>query len=286
MRLISLCRSPCCRHLRQRTTHAQRRTRGGHLAYSRLTKRLYASAPATNAIADDLGDDGGPSSTGSAREGPVRRWQFLYVGLDGAAAVARIDLLTRTVDQHFSLGSDPFFGPYFVEDMDVQPAHHDVLAVSLRNASISPRHAGVAVFENGVRRADVTQRHTGSNVIEFADAAGRLYGYNDETTEFGFRRMAVDAAGVTEVDVAASLISGFGTDIEHDAGRNLRDNRGHRRCRREGARGDGSGHPLRQRRRARLCCGRGPFPRPGRFDFDTEDVRPIESGPASVDTDT
>src|SRR5205814_9064634 len=44
-------------------------------------------------------------------------------------------------------------------------------------------------------------------------------GYNNETTEFGFRRMNVDAGGVSVVDVTEGLVSNFGTNIVFDAGR-------------------------------------------------------------------
>jgi len=61
--------------------------------------------------------------------------------------------------------------------------------------------------------------HTGSNAIEFSSTASVLYGYNQETTDFGFRRMTVDASGVSITNVTQNLISGFGVDIEYDGGR-------------------------------------------------------------------
>ena len=47
----------------------------------------------------------------------------------------------------------------------------------------------------------MTAIHTGSNVIAFGATAGRLYGYNNETSEFGFRRMDVTASGVTVLEI-------------------------------------------------------------------------------------
>ena len=52
----------------------------------------------------------------------------------------------------------------------------------------------------------MTQRHTGSDRIEYSADSTRVYGYNNETTEFGFRRLVVDAQGVHELDVTPSLI--------------------------------------------------------------------------------
>ena len=81
----------------------------------------------------------------------------------------------------------------------------------------------MAIYDGATRRAQVTPGHTGSNVIEFSASAGTLYGYNNETTEFGFRRMAVTAGGVTVTDNYTSfdsptLLSGFGTDIRFGGG--------------------------------------------------------------------
>ena len=142
----------------------------------------------------------------------------LYVGLDGAAQIRRYDPESRTAGLAFSLGSDPFFGPYFAEDIAVQPGNPDTIAVSLRNAGISPRHGGVAVFDNGFVLPTATARHTGSNRIEFGPDPSALFGTNNETTEFGFREMLINAMGVTVVDVTADLLPAFGVDIEHAQG--------------------------------------------------------------------
>ncbi len=144
--------------------------------------------------------------------------QSLYVALNGAAGVRRFDTASRMAGPQFALGADSFFGPYYVEDMAVMPGNPEVVAISRMNLGVSPRHAGVAIYDHGVARGKMTQRHTGSNVIQFSDSPDRLYGYNNETTEFGFRRLTVDASGVTEEDVTDQLISGFGVDIRYDGG--------------------------------------------------------------------
>ena len=150
--------------------------------------------------------------------------QYLYVGLGGENVVQRIELSTLTVNLSFSLGSDlSSLSPFFVEDMEVLPGSPQSIAVSRKYSGFtSPRHAGVAIYDNGVQRPTTTPGHTGSNVIEFAASAGTLYGYNNESTEFGFRRMTVNPSGVSELDVFTSfmgdLIAGFGVDINFHAG--------------------------------------------------------------------
>ncbi|MBL8414420.1 MAG: PEP-CTERM sorting domain-containing protein [Propionivibrio sp.] len=142
----------------------------------------------------------------------------LYVGLDGSARVRRYNVGTGVAGAQFLLGSDAFFGPTFAEDLSVQPGNANVVAVSRRYQGVSPRHAGVAIFDDGVIRSITTPTHTGSNVIAFSNDPSVLYGYNNETTEFGFRTMRVDASGVTVTNTTAGLIGFFGTDIEFQAG--------------------------------------------------------------------
>lgn len=199
------------------------------LVYDQATQTIFASVPsragaAGNSIAPIDPSTGAIGSTVFVGSEPGKLaisddGQHIYVSLDGAAAVRRFDVASRTAGPQFALGSDSFFGPYYVEDMAVMPGNPGVVAVSRKNLGISPRHAGVAVYDNGVQRPNSTPRHTGSNVIEYSSSPTRLYGYNNETTEFGFRRMSVDQSGVAVVDVTPDLISGFGVDIAHDGGR-------------------------------------------------------------------
>lgn len=145
--------------------------------------------------------------------------QFLYVSLDGAASVRRVDLATFTADIQFSLGTSPIYGPLYAEDIEVQPGNAGTVAVSLIRSGVSPRHGGVAIYDDGIQRPNITPDHTGSNRIEFSSVPSTLYGYNNETTEFGFREMLVDMNGVTVLDVSQDFISGFGVDIEYQDGR-------------------------------------------------------------------
>ena len=67
-------------------------------------------------------------------------------------------------------------------------------------------------------RPNTTPVHTGSNVIEFSSSASLLYGLNNETSEFAFRRMSVDASGVAVIDVIDYAVSGYFADMEFDDG--------------------------------------------------------------------
>lgn len=142
----------------------------------------------------------------------------LYVALAGAAAVRRVELPSLEAGLQFSLGSDRFSGPHYVEDLEVLPDDSDAVAVARRVEGLSPKHAGVAIYDNGQQRPDETPGHTGSNVIEFGDAPNRLYGYNNESSESGFRRMDATASGVSVLDVT-EVITELADDIEFADGR-------------------------------------------------------------------
>ena len=144
--------------------------------------------------------------------------QYLYAGLDGAAAVRKFSLVSQTAGLQFPLGASPLTGPFYAEDMVVLSGNADAIAVSRRNSGFSPAHEGVAIYDEGVRRPTTTPNHTGSNVIELSLSPSTLYGYNNETTDFGFRKMSVSASGVSVTSTVSNLISGFGSDIKHDNG--------------------------------------------------------------------
>lgn len=141
---------------------------------------------------------------------------FIYVGLSGASQVKRVNLNTFSVDMTVSLGNGSY-GPLYAEDLTTLVAGPQYVVVSRMSKSVSPRHSGVAVFKNGVQLSQVTASHTGSNVIEADDSVNVVYGYNNETTEYGFRRMRVDTTtGISVLDLVQG--AGFGSNFEYHEG--------------------------------------------------------------------
>jgi hypothetical protein len=144
--------------------------------------------------------------------------QDIYVGLNGVGAVARFNVPNHFVDLTFSLGNGAF-GPMFAEDIQVAPGNPSEVAISREFMFVSPRHAGVAIYVDGVQLPVTTPGHTGSNSVAFGGTADRLYGYNNETTDFGFRRMNVDpSSGVTIQDVTGGLVEAFNVTIKYSSG--------------------------------------------------------------------
>jgi hypothetical protein len=144
--------------------------------------------------------------------------KYIYVGLDGSGKVRRFNVQTRTAELEFVLGTDPYFGTLYAEDMAVQPGNSNVLAVSLYRKGVSPRHGGVAVYDNGVKRPQQTADHTGSNVIEWSNSPQTVYGYNNETTDFGLRTMVVNEFGIATTRTTSGF-GAFGIDMKYDDGR-------------------------------------------------------------------
>lgn len=201
------------------------------LVYDPLRSKIYASVPSSagptygNRIVPidvPTATIGTPIFVGSEpnRLAISDDGQYLYVGLDGAAAVRRVNLISQTAELQFSLGSSwvGVCGSLLAEDMVVLQGNPHAVAISRRNTGCSPRHEGVAIYDDGVPRSVSTPGHTGSNVIEPSHSSSTLYGYNNETTEFGFRVMSVNSSGVQVVSTTTGLISGFGVDIRYDNG--------------------------------------------------------------------
>ncbi len=160
----------------------------GSLTYS----GLIGSEPAALAVTDD----------GSA----------LLVGLNGSSELVKLRLPDFVEQWRVALPSGGFFGASRVEQIAVSPLDPNVVAVSLYWSSVSPRHAGVYLIRAGVLQPLSTQSHTGGNLIAFDKDGTQLYGYNNETTEFGLRRIALLTNGLQQELVVASTESSFGVN--------------------------------------------------------------------------
>jgi hypothetical protein len=199
------------------------------LAYDSIGEQIYASVAATapdrantlTAINPMTGALGTSTSIGPdpGKLAISQDSRSIYVGFDGAPQIRRFDISSQTPGTEFALGSDAVLGPYYAEDIAVAPGSPETIAVSRRIPGVSPRHAGVAIYDNGVKRSVETALQTGSNAIEFSESASTLYGYNNETSEAGFRTMSVDASGVAVTNVQTNLVSGLDTDIRFEGGR-------------------------------------------------------------------
>ncbi|MFL6515837.1 MAG: hypothetical protein ACJ8M1_12530 [Chthoniobacterales bacterium] len=142
--------------------------------------------------------------------------EALYVALDANGTVAKINPATMAVSLSFAVGVSQYYGTLYAEDMCAVAGQPNLVVVSQYRKNVSPRHNGVAVYDNGTIRPNKTQDHTGSNRIEPSADPTLFFGYNNETTEFGFRQLLLDANGMTQTVVNTSLFGGFSSDIFSD----------------------------------------------------------------------
>lgn len=199
------------------------------LVFDSASGMLYASVPGDAAELGNHIVELDPESGEVERSVPVGSepdtlalsadGSVLYVGLSGAAAVRRVELPSLTPGLQFPLGRDEFSGPYYVDDLEVLPDDADAVAVARRSQGSSAPHEGVAIYDGAEKRPNETSDSSSSNVIEFGDSPSRIYGYNNESSESGFRRMQVSSSGVTEIDVAGDVITESAEDIEFSEGR-------------------------------------------------------------------
>lgn len=142
----------------------------------------------------------------------------LYVALAGAAAVRRVDLAAQRAELQFPVGREGLLGDiYFALDMEVLPGRAGSVAISRFVSPFSTAFGGVAVYDDGVPRPNIA-RLGDSRLIEFSESPSRLYGHDNLTTSFAVTRLQVDDSGVSFVDTAWNLTSGFNQEMEFDNG--------------------------------------------------------------------
>lgn len=173
---------------------------------SSYANSLVKIDPLSGSVVDDIFLGSEPDALAISDDG-----SYLYVGFLGAQRVARIQLSTFEHAGDLVLPSSSF-GTARPEDIVVIPGRPQTVAVSVRNTCCSPRHEGVVLFEGTTMLTRRTQGHTGSNRIVPGPDAQFMYGFNNETTEFGFRRIAVLSDGLVETQVT-SMFGGFGSEI-------------------------------------------------------------------------
>jgi hypothetical protein len=196
------------------------------LVYDSVTDRIYVSIPSANgsngnsigvinpetlALEKTVFMGSEPTVLAISDNG-----QYIYAGFTASSTVRRFDVATQEAGLQFTLGTDDSSGAFYVEDMEVVPGQPTAIAVSRRNQGISPKHEGVAIYDDGVVRPTTTPDHTGSNQIEFTSSTSMI-GYNNESTEYGIRRLSVNAGGVSNVSVTDRVLRGFNLRfIYHD----------------------------------------------------------------------
>src|ERR1700749_838219 len=183
------------------------------IVYEKQSKKLFASVasrvgaggnsvaeidPATGALGTSVFVGSEPNKLAVSDDG-----QTVYVGLDGAAAVRRVDMATHTASTRFSRGAEPFMGStYLAGELALVPGNPGAVVVARSRPFTSPPGGGVVVFDDGVQRPNISSPPGSSSTsIAFGANASTLYGS-------GIQKMSVDSSGVTYLGNSPPSIGG------------------------------------------------------------------------------
>lgn len=193
------------------------------LVYDARTNLLWASVPGeAGAIGNSVvpidpatGKIGTPIPVGSEPDQLALSddGHYLYVGLDGASAVRRVNLDERKAEIQIPLGADPQMGAYLPGDIAVMPGHPNTIAVVRRYGSTgSGAPAGVALYVDGAKLPKEPEYPASTEIgaITFCGSATTLYGYDSYSSGSSFIRLAVDDSGLSVIDTTRSLLSEYG----------------------------------------------------------------------------
>jgi sugar lactone lactonase YvrE len=184
--------------------------------YNPADQTLYASVPSSAGATGNsivpinpaTGEIGTPVFIGS-EPGQLAMsddGRSLYVALEGSYSIRRFDTQTRAAGQEFAVGRDSSSSSSNnltrANDLAVAPGNPDLVAVARQYVGSSFSEAGVAVYENGVRRTKTAPpRFQGANYIAFSTTESKLYVSGDNS----LRAMTIDASGVATVTDATSF---------------------------------------------------------------------------------
>ena len=193
------------------------------ITYDKVSKKLFVSVPSrvgangnsvteidpvTGALGASVFVGSEPNKIAISDDG-----QTVYVGLDGAAQVRRVDVATHTAGTQFRIGSDQGTGTAFTAgDLAIVPGNPNATTVARIQPGLSGPGTGVAVYDNGVQRPNIAIPIQGPSNIAFGATASTLYGSGPFSSSL--QRMTVDASGVS----SAGTTSIFGGELQFENG--------------------------------------------------------------------
>jgi DNA-binding beta-propeller fold protein YncE len=190
------------------------------MVYDPLRQRIYAAIPssggtrgntvtvinpATAAIESSIVVGSDPGALALSKD-----LQYLYVGLNGASSMLRINLATQQVDQQVTWGGSPRGTPGSATSITVSPSDPNTVAFATPAREVS-------IYKSGVKLSNVVDPYRGSDSVAFSDYGDRLYGYDQSNSKI--IRMTVDATGVMFLDSTQTTPSARKPGVIFDSGR-------------------------------------------------------------------
>jgi hypothetical protein len=178
-----------------------------HVLYDSINQKIYVSIPGTAAL--------NPNTVAriNAGTGAVEAYipvgsepdvlalssdgSYLYVGIDDASSVERINLASNTVDQQFFLPTSPKSPLYHYHAGSIVPLPGlpQSVAVALDYFGSYPANDGIAIYDNGIQRPN----HLSGGMFNYeplvgSNSATRLYAYNSIAT---LSQINLDSSGIS-----------------------------------------------------------------------------------------
>jgi trimeric autotransporter adhesin len=164
--------------------------------------------PLTGAVKRQIWVGTGPDKLALSSDGTQ-----LFVGIDGAGAVAQVDLSQGKVVDQFSLGGGPgiYNPPYTAQYLAAVPGSPSSVAVATQGGFFGGN--GVTIYDSGVARANPSSGIS-PGPLAFGTSASTLYELNGSTVE----KLTVDATGITATTALATVTNQV-TWVQYDNGR-------------------------------------------------------------------
>ncbi|MES2441001.1 MAG: hypothetical protein V4584_18195 [Verrucomicrobiota bacterium] len=173
-----------------------------------VSHKVVAIDPATLAITHEVFVGREPTKLALTSGG-----EFLYVALDGDGTVSKIRLADFTIEKTFTIGIDAFSTRLYAEDLCTVKGNPDLLVVSQYRKNVSPHHAGVVVYQNGIVRPDRSPSSFGVHQIEPSSDPTLFYGSDGGSD---IQRLKLGANGMTRVGIFRGVGLGSESDIRSD----------------------------------------------------------------------
>lgn len=193
------------------------------LVFDATRNRYYASIPgsvtgngnsiatidaSTGAITYSAAIGSEPFALAMAPDGSA-----LYAGLNGSGEVVKLSLPGLTEQYRTRLPTSYYFGTQLLaKSIAASPSEADVIAVSTYDPSLSPGSAGVVLVRAGAIQAQIAGGFPSSSQIgpiAFDGTGTTVFGYNDETTEYGLYALSVRSDGLVVANKTGTTM-GFG----------------------------------------------------------------------------
>jgi hypothetical protein len=179
----------------------------------KFSNSVISLDPASGVFQNPVPVGGNPGKLAASDDG-----QYLFVGLNATASVARIRLDTLTVDRSFPLNNGNL-----AHEIRVLPGQPGTVAISRKyfpNSSTEIGYsAGIAIYQDGLELPQSSPSNGEyATSLTCSTNPSRLYGYDNQRSVCRFRLFEVGTNGVSLLSNTSRLISGYDTRIEFDSG--------------------------------------------------------------------